>query len=172
MYKFFLVLNIHWKDWSSSWNSNTLATWCEEPTLWKRPWCWERLKAGGEGNNKGWDGWMTSPTQWTWVSKLQELVMDREAWRAAVHGAAKSQTWLSNWTTNNRVEPKGLPCSSNGKESACNTGDPGSIPGSGRSSGEGNGSPLQYSCLENPMDRGAWQATVCGIAKSETRLSN
>ena len=67
MYKFFLVLNIHWKDWSSSWNSNTLATWCEEPTLWKRPWCWERLKAGGEGNDRGWDGWMASPTQWTWV---------------------------------------------------------------------------------------------------------
>ena len=106
------------------------------------------------------------------LSKLQELVMDWEAWRAAVHGAAKSQTWLSNWTTNNRVEPKGLPCSSNGKESACNTGDPGSIPGSGRSSREGNGSPLQYSCLENPMDRGAWQATVCGIAKSQTWLSN
>ena len=106
------------------------------------------------------------------LSKLQGLVMDREAWRAAVHGAAKSQTWLSNWTTNNRVEPKGLPCSSNGEESACNTGDPGSIPGSGRSSREGNGSPLQYSCLENPMDRGAWQATVCGIAKSQTWLSN
>ena len=63
-----------------------------------------------------------------------------------------------------------LPCSSNGKESACNTGDPDSIPGSGRSSDEGNGNPLQYSWLENPMDRGAWQATVYGIAKSWTRL--
>ena len=48
-------------------NSNTLATWCEEPTHWKRPWCWERLKAGGEGDDRGWDGWMASPTQWTWV---------------------------------------------------------------------------------------------------------
>ena len=47
-------------------NSNTLATWCEEFTHWKRPWCWERLKVGGEGDNKGWDGWMASPT-WTWV---------------------------------------------------------------------------------------------------------
>ena len=46
---------------------NNLATWCEELTLWKRPWCWERLKAGGEGNDRGWDGWMASPTQWTWV---------------------------------------------------------------------------------------------------------
>ena len=61
------VLNIHWKDWGWSWNSNTLATGCEELTNWKRPWCWERLKVGGEGDNKGWDGWMASPTQWTWV---------------------------------------------------------------------------------------------------------
>ena len=51
---------------------------------------------------------------------------------------------------------KGFPSSSDGKESACNAGDPGSIPGSGRAPGEGNGYPLQYSCLENPMDRGAW----------------
>ena len=50
-----------------SWNSNTLTTWCEELTHLKRPWCWERLKAGGEGDDRGWDGWMASPTQWTWV---------------------------------------------------------------------------------------------------------
>ena len=61
------VLNIHWKDWCWSWNSNTLATWCRELTHWKRPWCWERLKAGGEGDDRGWDGWMASPTPWTWV---------------------------------------------------------------------------------------------------------
>ena len=52
-----------------------------------------------------------------------------------------------------------------GKESACNAGDLGSIPGSGRSPGEGNGNPLQYSCLENPRDRGAWQATVHGVSR-------
>ena len=46
---------------------NTLATWCKELTHWKRPWCWERLKAGGEGDNRGWDDCMASPTQWTWV---------------------------------------------------------------------------------------------------------
>ena len=57
------------------------------------------------------------------------------------------------------------------KESACNAGDPGSIPGLGRSP-EGNGNPLQYSCLENPVDGGAYQATVHGVAKSQTRLSN
>ena len=54
--------------------------------------------------------------------------------------------------------------------SACNAGDPGLIPGSGRSPGEGNGNPLQYSCLENPMDGGAWRATVLGVTKSQTRL--
>ena len=56
--------------------------------------------------------------------------------------------------------------------SAGDTRDTGSIPGSGRASGEGNGNPLQYSCRENPMNGGAWQATVCGVAKSQTRLSN
>ena len=61
------VLNIHWNDWCWNWKSNTLATWCKELTHWKRPWCWKRLKAGGEGENRRWDGWMPSPTQWTWV---------------------------------------------------------------------------------------------------------
>ena len=59
-----------------------------------------------------------------------------------------------------------------GKISACNVEDPGSIPGSGRSPREANGYPLEYSCLRNPMDRGAWWATVHGDAKSQTRLSN
>ena len=67
---------------------------------------------------------------------------------------------------------KGLPCSSKGKESACNAGDQDSIPWSGRSSGEGNGNPLQCSYLENPMDRGDWQAIIHGVAESRTWLSN
>ena len=58
------------------------------------------------------------------------------------------------------------------KASAYNAGDPGSIPGLGRSPGEGNGTPLQYSCLENPMDGGAWEATVHGVTKSQTRLND
>ena len=62
--------------------------------------------------------------------------------------------------------------SSDGKESAFNVGDLGSLPGSGRSPGEGNGNPLQYSCLENPMDRRAWWDTVHGVSKSQTRLSH
>ena len=61
------VLGVHWKDWCWSWNSNTLATSCEELTHWKRPWCLEGLGTGGEGDDRGWDGWMASPTQWAWV---------------------------------------------------------------------------------------------------------
>ena len=62
-----LIMNVHWKDWCWSWNSNTLVTWHKELTHLKRPRCWERLKVGGEGDDRGWDGWMASQTQWTWV---------------------------------------------------------------------------------------------------------
>ena len=82
-----------------------------------------------------------------------------------------SSALLVNITKKIKGLPRGFPCSSVGKESACNGGDPGLIPRSGRSPGEGNGSPLQYSCLEIPMDRGAWRATIpCGC-KSWTQLS-
>ena len=86
-------LQNHWKDWCWSWNSNTLATWCEERTHLRRPCCWERLRAGGEGGDRGWDDWMASLTQRTWVwvdcgtgrpGVLQSL------------GVANSQTRLSN----------------------------------------------------------------------------
>ena len=73
-----------------------------------------------------------------------------------------------------RCEPRtalGFPCSSAGKESACHAGDLRSIPGLGRSPGEGNGNPLKYSCLDNSMDRGAWWAIVPGVAKSWTKLT-
>ena len=71
-----------------------------------------------------------------------------------------------------KLDTMGSSPGSDGKASACNAGDLGSIPGLGRSAGEGNDDPPQYSCQENSMDRGAWQATVYGITKSQTRLSN
>ena len=95
------VLNIHWKDWC--WSSNTSATWCKEPTHWKRPWCWERLKMGGEGDDRGWNGWMTSPTQWTWI-----WVSSRSWWWTGRPGVLQSMAsqrvrydWAAepHWTT-------------------------------------------------------------------------
>ena len=94
----------------------------------------------------------------------------------AVHGVAMSQarrhaslTWL-NESSRKYIPPPdvGFPAGSDSKVSACSEGDLGSVPGSGRSPGEGNGNPLQYSCLENPMDRGAWWATVPRVTESPT----
>ena len=92
------VLNVHWKDWCWSWSSKTLATWCEELNQLKRPWCWERLKERGEGDVRGWDGWMASPTRWTWV-----WVNSRNCWWIGKPNGLQSmgsQSWtrLSNWT--------------------------------------------------------------------------
>ena len=61
------ALGFLWREWCWSWNSSSLATSCEELTHWKRLWCWEGLVAGGEGDNRGWDGWMASLTWWTWI---------------------------------------------------------------------------------------------------------
>ena len=111
------VLNIHWKDWCWSWNSNTLATWCKELTHWKGPWCWERLKAGGEEDDRGWDGWMASPIQWTWV-----CVNSGSWWWTGKSGVLQSiwgwkeldmTEWLNwlNWTeflTNQLVDRTGF----------------------------------------------------------------
>ena len=146
------------------------------------------------------------------LNKLQEMVKDREAWCAAVHGVTKTWTRLRDLTIMDSttdlavdlfsansvtegweipaiildylllrligsslrlpLDSQGFPSSSAGKESTWNAGELGLIPGLGISPGEGNGYPLQYSCLENSMDRGAWQATVHGVAKSQTWLSN
>ena len=90
---------------------------------------------------------------WIWEEKSQVQVI-----RLIVRVSQAELRWV-------------FPGGSDGKESACNAGDPGSIPRSGKSPGEGNGNPLQYSCLENPMDREAWQATAYGVAQNWTRPS-
>ena len=100
------VLNIHWKDWCWSWSSSTLATWYKELIHWKRPWCWEKLKAGGEGGDRTrWLNGITGSNDMSF-SKLREIVKDREAWCAAVHGITKGRTQLSDWTTTNVLGTK------------------------------------------------------------------
>ena len=94
-----LVLNIHWKDWCWSWSSDTLATWWEELTYWKRPWCWERLRAGEEGGDRGQDGWMASLINgYEFEQALGDSCEGQGSWCATDHGLAKSQTWLNDWT--------------------------------------------------------------------------
>ena len=112
-------------------HSSTSATWCEELAHLKRPWCWERLKVGGEGDDRGWDGWMASPTQWTWV-----WVNSGSWWWTGRPGVLRfmglqrvGYDWATelNWTD---------------------------------------------SCLENPMDKGAWWATVRGVARVRHDLAS
>ena len=77
------TLNIHWKDWCWSWRPNTLATWYEEMIHWKRPWCWERLRARGESSYRGCDGWMASPTQTQGDSEGQGSLACCSSWVGA-----------------------------------------------------------------------------------------
>ena len=79
----------HW-----SWSSNILTTWYKELTHWKRPWCWERLKAGGEADDRGWDGWMASWTRWTWV-----WASSGSWWWAGMLQSMGSQKVRHNWVT-------------------------------------------------------------------------
>ena len=150
------VLNIHWKDWC--WSSNTLATWWEELTHWKRP---DAEKDwGGEGADRGRDDWMASPTQWT-----QVWASSRNCWRTRKPGVLQSmelQRVGHNWETELNHFFWGLPLWLSGKEPTCNAGDAGSFPASEKSLGGGNGNPLQYSCLENSMNRRIWQAQSMG----------
>ena len=107
-----------------------------------------------------------------------KIPMVREAWQATVHGVAKSQTWLSDFhfQKNDKLAmfryTMGFTGGSDSKEPTCRAGDLGLITGWEGSSRAGTGNSLQYSCLENPMDRGAWWATVHGVIKSWTGLSD
>ena len=175
------VLNIHWMDWCWSWNSNTLATWCEELTHWKRPLYWKRLKAGGEGDDRGWDGWMASLTLWTsvWVSSgswrwtektgvLQSMGLQRVG-----QDSVTELNWnilgKSPWGESDLLSiifslsgDYSRPIHYIGRYW---------VIGDGKvNSREGNGTPLQYSCLENPMDGEAWWAAIYGVAQSRTQL--
>ena len=95
------VLGVHWKDWCWSRNSKILATWCEELTHRKRLWCWKRLKSGGEGDHRGWDGWMASLTRWTgvWVSSGSGWwtgrpgVLQSMGWQRISHDSATGLDW-------------------------------------------------------------------------------
>ena len=104
-----------------------------------------------------------------------ENPVDRGACWAAIYGVAQNWTWLKWLSSSSSRQSESIilwfPGGSDDKASACHAADLSSIPGLGRSSGEGNGNPLQYSCLENPMDRGAWWAIVHGVTKSQTCLS-
>ena len=93
------TLGFLWREWCWSWNSSTLATSCKDLTHWKILWCWEGFGAGGEGDDRGWDGWMASLTRWTWV-----WVNSGSWWWTGRPGMGshswghKSQTRLSDWT--------------------------------------------------------------------------
>ena len=145
----------------------------ETPILWppdmknwlhslERPWCWERLKAGGEGDDRGWDGWMASPTQWTW-----DWAGSGSCWwigRPGVLQSMASRRVRHDWTTEPMVR-LGFSGGSDSKGSVTNARDPDLIPGSGISPREGNGYPLQYSCLENFIHRETWWARVHWVTK-------
>ena len=164
------VLGVPWKDWFWGWNSNTLATWCEESTHWKRPWCWEGLRVGGEGDDRGWDGWMASPTWCTWV-----WVNSGSWWWTGRPGVLQfmgSQRLGHNWAT--ELNWTGYPISPLFISYVDLTKAHHLVHENylfyhfeiyaliHTHTGEGNGSPLQCSCLENPRDGGAWWAAVMG----------
>ena len=171
--------------------ANALANWCEELTHWIRPWCWERMKAGGEGDDRGWDGWMALPTWWAgvWASSGNWWWTGKPGVLQSMESQRVRHDWATerlNWTDYQSCavmlgeltdQWKGIyvfrerPLVSyhlkSLQERIClNAEDQGSIPGLGTSPGGGHGNPLQYSRLENPMDRGAWWATVHEVPKS------
>ena len=157
-------------------HSSTLA--------WKIPWTEEPGGLKSKGSLRVGHDWATSFSLFIfihWRRKWQPTLIflpgesqGRGAWWAAISGIAQSRTRLKRLSSSSssRCYCEGFSGGSDSKESACGAGDQGSIPGSGRSPGEGNDNPLQYSSLENPMGGGVWQAAVHGVTKSRTRLSD
>ena len=132
----------------------------EESDMTEQPHFHFSLSCTGEGNG--------NPLQCSCL----ENPRDGGAWWAAIYGVAQSQTRLKRLSISSSMLIYGPPWWLSVKNLLANTEDAGSIPGWGRSPGEGNGNPLQYSCLGNPTDRGVWQVTVHGVTKSHTRLSD
>ena len=151
-------------------------TWQRVVCLEAGPCVWMRTHPDSMGKA---GKWYTCPGH---PAKVNE---DKAGLRENRAGGAREPPTLGKWAVttiickttgeikySSRGYLKGFPGGSDGKESACDVGDPGSTAGSGRPPGEGNDNPLQYPCLENPMDRGAWWATVHGVTRSQTPLSN
>ena len=178
-----------------------MATSYEELTQWKRLWCWEGLGAGGKGDDRGWDGWMASPTQWTWV-----WVNSGRWWWTGRPGVLQfmgsqrvRQDWATelNWTETFRIAMfsqwigyfsimewsylslviyfSGFPCSSVGKECACRRPRFNSWVGKIPWRRKWQPTPVFWECfpvcLGNPMDRGAWQAMVLGVSSVKHDLA-
>ena len=134
-----------WRSWRSPFLDNSRTTGCSSPLPMGPTAAW--ILETGAG-----------PSSWAAGTELT--------------GQSKHLLCFVLFLLINAYISRGFPTDSDGKESACNAGDQGSNPGTERPPGEGNDNPLQYSCLENPMDTGAWRATVCGVAESRTRLSH
>ena len=165
------VLNIHCKDQCWCWNSNTLATWCKELTHLKRPWCWKILKAGREGDDRGWDGCMPSPMWWTWV-----WVGSGHWWWTGKPGVLQfmgslgvRHNWVNelNWTDlkDSLVAQlvKNLPTILETWIWSLDWANPLEKETATHSS---------ILAWRIPMDRGAWLAIAHRVAKSQTWLSN
>ena len=104
---------MHWRDWCWRWSSNTLATLCEELTHWKRPWCWEKLKAGEKGDKRGWDGWMSSLSQriWVWASSSSWWWTGKPEVLQSMGSQRTGHDWVTemNWNSANFLCHKHFP---------------------------------------------------------------
>ena len=135
---------------------------------------------GRSTDSPGWSPWLAvpgvppgrEPSERSPYPALLNLCLQIAACNLPCREGDRQLQGRQTWISQEPEQSKGFPSGSDSKESACHVGDPGSIPRLGRSPGGGHGNSLQYSCLENPMDRGAWWATAHGVAQSQTRLSD